>query len=135
MRSGQWLRKFFATLASMAMFCASTSLAEESLPRALDHASAEAGRNDQRPTPHKPAGERRAAFKKGARNIHSVDHATGSETDGAYIEVLADGGYEVSWPGGCLTRYDRRGRPTFYGESCDDPKIIESQDIVDSYRR
>ncbi|MEK8091717.1 hypothetical protein WOC76_04125 [Methylocystis sp. IM3] len=71
-------------------------------------------------------GERSAAAKTSPKN---------EAPEGAYIEALANGGYDVTWPDGCVARYDKQGRPFNYSEACDEPKAAESQLIVDSYRR
>lgn len=141
MRLGVALKWAVSTLCASGL-CTLASHAEEPAPRppegaSVDGAAADGAARDAGAAAQKggrPA--RQGAASKSAKAKVGADHrGTDDTADGVYIEALAGGGYEVRWPGGCVTRYDKQGRPSFYGEPCDEPKIAESQAIVDSYRR
>lgn len=136
---GLTLRKTAAIALGATLFFAMAAPAKEAPPGAADSvpiaravpggATQKADSRDSKKQGAASRSERNAGAKT------SSNRAANQATDGAYIEALANGGYEVTWPGGCVARYDKQGRPSYYSEPCDEPTADESQQIVDSYRR
>ncbi len=136
---GVTLSKIAATVACAAMFFALSGQAEELAHRAADGVPIDGavlgGAHESGGAPPRND-RRRGGDSRGQRSVgEKLNRAAHEATEGAYIEAMADGTYEVSWPGGCVARYDKQGRPSYYSEPCDEPKVAESQLIVDSYRR
>lgn len=132
---GATLGKTAAMVFCAALFSAPSGKAGESSNIATESVSVDATtlggatpRNDGRQGAAR-RGQRSTTTKISAKNRGS------DATEGVYIEALSNGGYEVTWPGGCVAGFDRQGRPSRYSEPCDEDKAAESQLIVDSYRR
>ncbi len=139
---GARLRKTAATVLCAAMLSAHSGQATESPDRAAERAPIEGtgpGAPPQSDDQSSPNDAKQGDARQGPRNraakITSKKAAASDATEGVYIEALAEGGYKVTWPGGCVAGFDKQGRPSYYSEPCDEPRAAESQLIVDSYRR